>query len=429
MATHTVNVLSVCSGVGGLDLAVRLAVPSARTLLYVEREAWCVGHLVEAMEAGLLDEARVWSTLESLPRYGLLGKVDLLIAGLPCQPWSVAGKRRGHADERAIWPSFIDLVEACRPSLVFLENVPTFVTGGWFQQPGEELCRLGYEIEAPLFLRASDVGASQRRERVFVLAHRDGEGGLQQGGLRREEWRRTEHGSAELAHAEGARRRHDADRGREPGEGRTGVEPDSEGVAHANSRQLRDEPGRRGGEGRSSSAEPRDAVEAVGHTSRDDELRTRESRPRRAVPARGSGGDVEHTNRPRPQGAGPAEPPWLTVPWPPGPNDRDAWAAVLDRDPSLEPASSASAVAVLAAARRLLRLALPHGNRRSRGLQSRKAFEPLICRVADGSTTGLDSRIDRLRALGNMVVPLQGAVALSVLLRRRADGNARGGDR
>ena len=57
-----------------------------------------------------------------------------------------------------------------RPSVVFFENVPAWVRGGWFRRFGEGLCGLGYRIQSPLFLRASDVGAPHRRERVFVLA-------------------------------------------------------------------------------------------------------------------------------------------------------------------------------------------------------------------------------------------------------------------
>jgi site-specific DNA-cytosine methylase/intein/homing endonuclease len=88
-----------------------------------------------------------------------------------CQPYSLAGEQKGNEDERALWPEFARIVAECRPSLVFIENVPAFVIRGGFRPLGEELCRLGYELEDPVFLAAGDVGAPHIRERVFILAH------------------------------------------------------------------------------------------------------------------------------------------------------------------------------------------------------------------------------------------------------------------
>lgn len=56
-----------------------------------------------------------WSTVE---------QVEILTGGWPCQPWSVAGKRKGKADARALWPEVERAVRALRPRLVVLENVP-----------------------------------------------------------------------------------------------------------------------------------------------------------------------------------------------------------------------------------------------------------------------------------------------------------------
>jgi len=357
MGTYPVNIISICAGIGGLDLATRLAVPHARTVCYVEREAWSIAHLAEAMEAGLLDAAPVWDDLATFDGEEWRGVVDLVIAGLPCQPWSVAGKRRGHDDERAIWPDFIRVVAECRPALVFLENVPTFVTSGWFLRPGDKLSRLGYEIAEPLFLRASDVGASHRRERVFILAYHPGM-----------QWREVVGGEPdgvlpEMAHA---RRR-----------GRNGLQPN--GLAGGSEETVA------GGEGAD-----------LGHATSYDELRSGQNRPGRAVQAGGPGSELGL--------------------FAPGPADSDAWEFALSRDPTLEPATE-DPIGVVAAARRLYRLALTEGNRRSRGKASVEAFAAALRRVADGSPAGLDHRVDRLRALGNMVVPMQGAVALCVLLQ------------
>ena len=124
MAVHPVNVLSLFSGIGGLDLAVKLAIPGARTVLYVEGEAAAVAVLAAHMEAGRLDAAPVWSDVTTLDARDLRGAVDCIIAGAPCQPYSVAGQRRGDEDERYLWPSIFRVIDECQPALVFLENVP-----------------------------------------------------------------------------------------------------------------------------------------------------------------------------------------------------------------------------------------------------------------------------------------------------------------
>ncbi|MBT4498094.1 MAG: DNA cytosine methyltransferase [Gemmatimonadetes bacterium] len=168
------RILSICAGVGGIDLGIRLAVPGARTVCFVEREACAAATLVARMEEQTLDKAPIWDDLSTFDGRPWRGAVDLIAAGLPCQPYSLAGTQKGNADDRAIWPEFVRVVGEVCPPLVFIENVSTFVTRGWFRPAGEKLCELGYEIEDPFFLRAGDVGAPHRRERVFILAHRTG---------------------------------------------------------------------------------------------------------------------------------------------------------------------------------------------------------------------------------------------------------------
>jgi hypothetical protein len=164
----------------------------ARTICYVEREAFSAAQLVALMDAQCLDAAPVWSDLATFDARPWRGCVDGLVAGLPCQPYSVAGKREGNADRRAIGADgdgpivhFLRIVAECGPAVVWLENVPAWVTGGWFRPVGEQLCRLGYELEAPLFLAADDVGASHQRERVWLLAYQPGRGQR----VLRESWR------------------------------------------------------------------------------------------------------------------------------------------------------------------------------------------------------------------------------------------------
>lgn len=163
------RVLSLCSGIGGLDLGVKLAAPRARAVLYVERELYAAGVLVARMEDGALDRAPVWSDLATLPAGMLRGRVDLVIGGIPCQPFSAAGKRRGTEDERWLWPMFWRAVCEVDAGWIFLENVPGLLGRG----VGDILRDLAGErwvAEWGVF-SAAEVGAPHLRQRLFILAH------------------------------------------------------------------------------------------------------------------------------------------------------------------------------------------------------------------------------------------------------------------
>jgi DNA (cytosine-5)-methyltransferase 1 len=163
--------VSICTGgTAGLELGLRIAFRNVIPLCYVEREKTACETLVARFEDGSLDAAPIWSDLASFDGTRFRGLVDLCSAGLPCQPYSVAGKRKGHSDERAISPEFIRVVGEMLPTLVFLENVPEFLK--YFRPVGDELSRLGYRVEEPLLIAASNVGTSHKRLRVFILAHR-----------------------------------------------------------------------------------------------------------------------------------------------------------------------------------------------------------------------------------------------------------------
>lgn len=165
------NAISICTGGGGLDLGLELAVPGYRPVAYVEREAFACAHLVSAMRQGLLAPAPLWSDARTFPGRQYRGHVDCIIGGIPCQPHSVAGKRLGRDDERDLWSAFRRILVQTGAWCALIENVPGMVTSGGLERVWRDLRRLGFAVEAGLF-SAQEVGASHGRERLFVLAVR-----------------------------------------------------------------------------------------------------------------------------------------------------------------------------------------------------------------------------------------------------------------
>ena len=98
-----------------------------------------------------------------------VGAVDVVYGGFPCQPFSVAGDRKGRDDSRFLWPEFSRLVGEIGPRWVVAENVP-----GILSIAADDVCqdleRLGYEVGIWNF-EALSVGAPHRRARVFFVAH------------------------------------------------------------------------------------------------------------------------------------------------------------------------------------------------------------------------------------------------------------------
>lgn len=162
------NIISICAGYGGLDLAVGLAVENARTVCHVEREAQAAAGLASRMEDGSLHEAPVWSDLSTFDGKPWRGLVDCIISGDPCQPNSVAGSQRGAEDDRFLIDQLIRVIKEVRPSRVFRENV-TGNADGQLAALIPALEELGYSLAGGIF-SAGEVGASHQRERLFIMA-------------------------------------------------------------------------------------------------------------------------------------------------------------------------------------------------------------------------------------------------------------------
>ena len=161
------STLALCAGIGGLEIGVGRAVRT-RVLGYVERDAYAAAVLLARMEDSSLEPAPVWcGNLEDFDAAPFAG-VDLVTAGFPCQPFSVAGKRKGTEDERWLWPEIVRILRDVGPRLVFLENVPGILRQGLGEVLGT-LAEFGFAAEWD-FLPAADVGALHFRRRWWVLA-------------------------------------------------------------------------------------------------------------------------------------------------------------------------------------------------------------------------------------------------------------------
>ena len=112
--------LSLCFGAGGLDLGLTIAIPGYRAVDHIERETFAAATLVARMEDAPMDYAPVWDNVGTFDGRPWRGAVDIVTAGYPCQPFSVAGKRRGADDPRHLWPLVALIIGEIKPPFVFL---------------------------------------------------------------------------------------------------------------------------------------------------------------------------------------------------------------------------------------------------------------------------------------------------------------------
>lgn len=102
----------------------------------------------------------------------------ILTGGFPCQPFSHAGRRRGTDDDRYLWPEMFRVIQLLKPEWVVAENVRGLVTwndGMVLEQVCSDLESEGYEVQ-PIIIPAVAVNAPHRRDRIWIVANRTGEG-------------------------------------------------------------------------------------------------------------------------------------------------------------------------------------------------------------------------------------------------------------
>ena len=115
----------------------------------------------------------VWSY--ALRQAGWADDKPVWTGSCPCQSFSTAGKGKGFADERHLWPAFFHLIEQCRPSIVFGEQVEAAVKHGWLDLVQDDLEGVGYSFGA-VGAPAAGVGAPHIRSRLFWVADSEHDG-------------------------------------------------------------------------------------------------------------------------------------------------------------------------------------------------------------------------------------------------------------
>jgi DNA (cytosine-5)-methyltransferase 1 len=177
--TEYINTVEWFFGYGGNHLGIKRVLPNLRLVAACEIESYPLANMVAKMEKGLLDSAPIWTDCKTFPTEPFKGgKVDLFIASYPCQPFSAAGKRQGSEDERHLWPYCREFIRETKPGICFFENVEGHISLG-LREVLADLVKLGYRVESDggeatwgLF-SAAECGAPHQRKRVFILATLD----------------------------------------------------------------------------------------------------------------------------------------------------------------------------------------------------------------------------------------------------------------
>lgn len=159
--------IEFCAGAGGQALGLELAGFRHAALVEIDRNC---AKTLEINRPGWNVFAQDMNTFDGRPYRG----VDLMAAGLPCPPFSIAGKQLGDKDERNLFPAALRLIDEIRPKAVMIENVRGFLSAVFEDYRGNlkaQLKKLGYDSDWRL-LNASDFGVPQLRPRVVIVAVR-----------------------------------------------------------------------------------------------------------------------------------------------------------------------------------------------------------------------------------------------------------------
>lgn len=158
--------LGLFEGIGGFSLAAMWM--GWETVAWVEIDEFCQKVLKKNFT-----NAKGYGDIKEFDGKPFRGTIDILTGGFPCQPFSVAGKRKGKDDDRYLWPQMLRVVDESGPSFIVGENV------GGSRSMVDEICsdleRRGYTTE-PIVIEAASIGADHKRERFWFMAYSSSNG-------------------------------------------------------------------------------------------------------------------------------------------------------------------------------------------------------------------------------------------------------------
>jgi DNA (cytosine-5)-methyltransferase 1 len=166
---------SLFSGIGGFDLAAEWI--GWTNVFQVEIDKYC-----QRVLAKNFPNVERYGDIREFDGTQYRGAVDVLSGGFPCQPFSVAGKRKGKNDDRFLWPEMLRVIREIRPSFIVGENV-TGIIGMGLRRVLSELedegywnfvDRTGRKRIAPVVIPACAVKARHRRDRIWIVADNSG---------------------------------------------------------------------------------------------------------------------------------------------------------------------------------------------------------------------------------------------------------------
>lgn len=160
--------VDLCSGIGGFSLGFKWAGLS-EPILFCDYDEWC--RKVLAKHWPNVPIAKDVKELANDPKRNV-PDCDILTAGYPCQPFSLAGKRGGSSDDRHIWPYIFSIVEAKRPNWCVFENVYGHLSMGIDEVLTDLESKLGYTTRT-FCVPAAGVNAPHKRNRLWIIAHTD----------------------------------------------------------------------------------------------------------------------------------------------------------------------------------------------------------------------------------------------------------------
>lgn len=157
------RLLDLFSGIGGFSYAAERLVGGFKAVGFCEIDPFCRQVLNKHWP-----EVEVFEDVRRPDDFVRCGRVDIITGGYPCQPFSNAGKQKGAADDRHLWPAMFDLIKQKRPDWVVGENVAGHIALG-LDEVLFDLESEGYAAR-PFVIPACGVDAPHRRDRVWIVA-------------------------------------------------------------------------------------------------------------------------------------------------------------------------------------------------------------------------------------------------------------------